>query len=274
VAGYFTHHDLLWVFHKIPYNKMSSTYGSGPLFHFAEQLYYVLGLPVVSLFLVGLVACLLRIVLYERDRNEHLLVLLGFLSFFAAHSIFWFLGIFNSMGLKRVLIGVIPFIAIIALQGFIVLSTLVYSQKQKFAALVVQAVVILSLVLFPFTSNPAAIHWKKEMTLGTDQRLAIQMAGLLSANRLPDTRIICAHPWFGEVLQLDWFDPRKRLDLNIQNIAVMNSSDILIWENWFAVVESSITREYLEKECDLKILYSLEKEEYGRKVEFVAYQKR
>src|SRR5690606_20495102 len=54
ITGYFIYHDFLWIFNRIPYAKLSSTYGSGRLIHFVDQLYYVVGLPIYLLLCLGI----------------------------------------------------------------------------------------------------------------------------------------------------------------------------------------------------------------------------
>src|SRR3989338_1932398 len=49
LAGYFVYKDLFWVFSKIPYAHLSSTYGHGTLFHFANELNYLVGIPIYFL---------------------------------------------------------------------------------------------------------------------------------------------------------------------------------------------------------------------------------
>ena len=118
IAGFFVYHDLFWVISRIPYAHLSSTYGSGSLFHFTEQMMYVTGVPVYILCWTGVVGILWRSCRKEITPELLIFVFPGFLFYLAAHSLFWYLGIFNSMGLKRVLIGVMPFIAILSLYGY------------------------------------------------------------------------------------------------------------------------------------------------------------
>ena len=49
-AGFYIYNDLFWVINKIPYARLSSTYGSGELFHFIDQMNYVVGIPIYILF--------------------------------------------------------------------------------------------------------------------------------------------------------------------------------------------------------------------------------
>lgn len=272
VAGYFVHHDLLWIFTKIPYAELSSTYGSGKLFHFGDQLMYVVGIPVYFLFWIGLISIIRRTVLMKISPEELILIFIGFACFFIAHSLFWYFGIFNSMGLKRVLIGVMPLAAIIALQGFNLITEEILGGK-RVLRLIFQGLFIGYIVLFPFTSNPAAIKWKTDMMLGQDQQSAQKSADFIISTAGSDYRIICAHPYLSEALDLDWFDQSKRLDLTRANIDKMQAGDYIIWENWFAVVESKISIEDLDNNAGLIKLFNIKTEQKGREVIYAIYTK-
>lgn len=79
--GYFIHHDLLWVIREIPYAHLDSIYGNGTLFHFSEKLYYLLGLPIYFLFVIGLIAIYWDAIKKKSNLNEQVLLALGFLTF-------------------------------------------------------------------------------------------------------------------------------------------------------------------------------------------------
>ena len=122
IAGFFVYNDFLWVFNKIPYAHLSSTYGSGRLFHFVDQLIYIVGVPIYILFWLGVISIIWKSIIlilnnfakqklfrssnavqkqiwkfcnsfpykYKKKINLELqvLVFLGFLSFFVAHTLF------------------------------------------------------------------------------------------------------------------------------------------------------------------------------------------
>lgn len=270
ITGYFAHGDFLWVFNKIPYAKMSSTYGSGELFHFAEQLYYVIGPPIYVLFGIGLIRILFNTLKSKTKPELGILITLGFFGFFIAHSLFWYLGIFNSMGLKRVMISVVPFIAIIGLMGYNSMREI--CNKVRFGILIPYAFILYTIV-FPFTSNPAAINWKKDLSLSEDQILAKSTTDYILQNQLNQNKLIYSHPYLSFLLNVDHFDKIKREELSIQSIANMKNGDCIIWENWFSVTESGINKAQLDKDNSLIQLYENDGIEKGRNIFYVVYQK-
>ncbi len=265
IAGYFIYHDFLWVFNKIPYAHLSSRYGSGKLFHFVEQLNYVIGIPIYILLCIGIIGIIWKAIRQTLKLELGLLVLLGFFAFFTAHTLFWYLGIFNSMGLNRVFVGVIPLIAIIALAGFNAITEDIFKEKIK-AKWLLQALLIAYIFIFPFTHNPAAINWNTDMNLSADQRDAIHVADIARQHSKPDQRYMFAHPYLSEVLDIDHFDDTQRLNLKKNIMKYLASGDIVIWESWFAVVENSVTKEYLDQQSDLTNIYTLKNKNSGEVV--------
>lgn len=265
IAGYFVFHDFLWVFNRIPYADLSSRYGSGRLFHFVEQLNYVVGVPIYILFCIGIIGIIWKAVRQNLKLELGLLVLLGFFAFFTAHTLFWYLGIFNSMGLNRVFVGVIPLIAIIALVGFNTLTEGLLKEKRT-AKRLLQGALAAYIFIFPFTSNPAAINWATDMNLSSDQHDAIHIADIARQHSKPDQRYMFAHPYLSEVLDIDYFDDTQSLNLKKKLMKHLTSGDIIIWENWFAVVENNVTKEYLDQQTDLTHIYTLKNKNSGEVV--------
>ncbi|MEI6682720.1 MAG: hypothetical protein WCO44_08830 [Bacteroidota bacterium] len=271
IAGYFVHHDILWVFTRIPYASLSSPYGSGDLLHFVRQMFYVVGFPVYALFVVGFFSLIIN-AFRSRIRAElHLLVLLGFSCFFLAHTLFWYFGIFNSMGLKRVLIGVMPLIAIIALVGFNQLTEGGVLGKSSMSRIVSQLVLLGAVIIFPFTAGPAAVNWNRDMMLAKDQQVAISTAKVVKSGAAAGCRILCGHPYLCEALEVDWFDTAKRIDLTRANLACRKAGDIIIWENWFAVVGSAIGKPELDATAGLKNIFDTIAMDSGHEIHFSVY---
>ncbi len=246
IAGYFVYHDFLWVFGKIPYARLSSAYGSGGLGHFVTQLIYVTGVPVYVLFWLGVVS---YIPAWIRKKEKIIsvntwLVLGCTVAFIAAHSLFWVLGIFNSMGLKRVLIGIMPLIAIISLHGFNMIS------EQKFISKnlkrIIQLIVALYICIFPFTKNPAALNLKKDLSLEQGQICASEVTSYIISNCKPYGKIYYAYHYFSVTFGIDHFDKAKHLELREENLDERSRGDLIIWDNWFARYSIGITPEYLE----------------------------
>lgn len=272
IAGYFIYQDILWVFNKIPYATMSSIYGEGHLGHFFEQLIYVLGIPVYLLLWLGVLAVLWKLYKNQLSKEEGIIVSLGFVFFFVFHTLFWYLGIFGSMGLNRVFIAVIPLIALLSLAGFNFLTGLSNYLLKKYNWIFI-SLILAYIVVFPFTSNPAAIDWKNDMMKTEEEKVADSVAEYIQES-FPDVKtFVYVHPYFGLALDIDHFDNEKHLNLRMDVVDHLESGDLIIWDDWFAVVDNGVSRQMLDRREDLKLV----KEFYGSKSErpllYVVYQK-
>ncbi|HOY30976.1 MAG TPA: hypothetical protein PKW80_03765 [Bacteroidales bacterium] len=247
IAGFFIHHDFLWVFSKIPYTRLSSAYGSGNALHFVTQLMYVAGVPVYILFWLGIVSYIsLWIRKKEKMISENTLLVMGCaVTFIFAHSLFWALGIFNSMGLKRVLIGILPLIAIISLQGF----NFITEQKSIHRNLksVIQLLIVIFICLFPFTKNPAALNFKKDLSLDESQKCAREVTKFVTSNFRTIGKLYYSYPYFSETFGIDYFDKTKHLELKTGNLDELCRGDLIIWDDWFALHTSGTTTSSIEQ---------------------------
>lgn len=254
IAGYFVYHDLLWVFNKIPYATTNSVYGSGKLLHFVSKLYYVIGLPVYLLFAVGLIK---NIVLHWKNKINVLTSQMGLvlniaLGFIVAHSMFWYLGIFNSMGLIRVMLCVTPFIAVIALQGYNAIAQWVI--LPKIALKYIQWVALAYMIIFPFTPNHAAIHFKKDMMLGPKQKAMQEISTMFSASKNKVNHFVYNAPGMSWALGIDHFDSSIRKELSNEILDNLEPGDVLIWDKGFSGFQAGIELNRLNKMPHLKKL--------------------
>ncbi len=269
VVGFFYYGDLLWVFTKIPYAQTDSIYGSGDLFRFVDQLPFVIGIPSAILLAVGLIVLLIQLVRRKFHSELHAIVFYGFLSFFVAHSLFWYLGIFNSMGLNRVLLGVMPFMAIIGLVGANAIISL--AKNSKIAKSVTTWLLAGLILLFPIADNPSAVHWKRDMNLSGEQQVAKEMADYLLRTQGRNHKFVYAPPYISVALDIDHFDRSKRMDLNPVWLKEVKKGDILIWDDWFSVVDCHITQEMMEERADFRKLKSFHGMQQDRPVTYTAY---
>lgn len=268
IAGYFVYGDLLWVFRKIPYAHLSSIYGEGTLTHFVEQLYYVVGAPIYVLFCLGFLSIIYKSAKMKTSKELFILVFLSFCSFFLAHTLFWYLGIFNSMGLKRVLIAVMPLISIIALIGFNFLTDEILQTKKGIRAIINYAIVLL-IIAFPFTQNHAAVHWEKDLSLTKDQVIANDIANFIRVEIKGKHRFIFAHPYLNEALKIDPFDKNVKLELQKDVFNKVQQGDIIIWDSWFSVLERDISSESLKENTRFSEIFRIENEGSST---FIVYQ--
>lgn len=269
VAGWFHYKDILWVFTKIPYATTTSNYGNGDLFHFVDQLPFVIGIPSVLILAIGTLVLIVRWIRGQFNPNLHALILYGFLSYFIAHSMFWYLGIFNSMGLNRVLLGIIPFIAILGLVG---VNTLLDGIKNQKIQLGITSLIAVLLLTFPIWENPSSVHWQRDMNLSQEQQAAQEAADFAITQKEKGNRFIYLPPYLSMALRLDHFDFDMRGDLHPIALKNIQPGDVLIWDNWFSPVDGHVTQQAIEESGSFKKLKEVKYRQEEREIVYIVYK--
>jgi hypothetical protein len=267
IAGYPVYHNILWVFTENPYSTLKHVYGSGKLFHFVDQMQYIAGLPLYILFWAGVLASLFRIRNFGHDLFYWVIVMGSFFAFFVAHSLFWYFGIFGSMGLNRVLVGVMPLAAIIALKGF----NLLLGIGRKPLRIAFQGLIIAYVIIFPFTSNNAAVNFKSTMVLTDKQEDAVKLSKDIKP-LINGHKVLCSYPFL--VMELD-FNPFLELANGaVQSplIDIQKPGDFAIWDIWYVGSNNGVTKDGLLRRADIEMLKTY-KNEKGED-EFIVFRKR
>ena len=97
------------------------------------------------------------------------------------------------------------------------------------------------------------------------------MAGFIQGAdiRTDSTTFFFSHPYLSIPLGLDYFQPEQRRELDRAALQSLKPGDIVIWENWFAVVDKGVSLEVLQSRYGLQVLRNFEREGEGRKEVFV-----
>lgn len=273
LAGWFVHRDLLWIFTKIPYARMSSIYGKGTWYHFFERMFDVVGLGGYVLLVLGMIAIVWQTVQGKVPRAVQVFAFLGFGGFFVAHSLFWTLGIFNSMGLHRVFIGVMPMIGLIGLYGYnFVVEDLAGGRKALQYGL---GGLLLGLVVaFPFIGNPSSIHWQRDFMLDDNQRvLDEQVAAWVKQHKAPDARVRFMPPYLYLAFEIDPFATGLDRNMSKTTADTLRPGDLLIWDNWYAVVELEMSRASLDSNATLRPVFEAAVPNNTPPIAYVVYEK-
>lgn len=238
LLGSLYYKDLLWVFHKIPYANLGSPYGEGNWLHFFDKMTYVCGIPLVILFWIGLAGYSFEKANTQLRNKPAILIPLCFVSFFVAHSIFWSLGIFNSMGLKRVFAAVTPLMAILALWP--IEKALSNFDRKSTKAIVLGYLGFI--LVFPFTKGPAATEFLRDLNLTEKQQ------SLANFELIPDgRRVVYADPYLSLKYDINPFNPEEYLELHQNNLSSLKKWDLIIWDNWHAAIDNGIEERYINE---------------------------
>lgn len=267
LGAVFLGRSLLWIWTEIPYANLDSPYGSGKLTHFVEQLFYILGPVFTALFCLSL---LMNLWLNRSYKKESYLFLILFLSFFLFHSLSWYLGLFNSLGLKRVFGAILPIMAIIMVIGLEQLVGRIINPSIRKS---IMGLICITTAALLFSKGPAGINWEREMNLSPPQELALEVCEYIEKEKIIYGRVIFADRFLFEGLNTDPYDPNQFLLLQEENYEKLQENDLVIWDNWHAVVDFGVNENNLTP-LGFKKVKELVREEKSRTVKFVLYSKR
>lgn len=274
IAGFCTHHSFLWIFTKIPYAKMSSVYGTGNWEHFFINTPFITGIPLYGLFLAGIFFLAFKIFSKNfllENKREFFLVYGCALSYFLAHVVFWALGIFNSMGLLRVLIAVLPLFAVIQLRGFNLVDFLPAAFPKK----IVFTFLLASVVLFPFTGNKFAWSYKKQFDLTVGQIQVTNAVQLMKA-KFPEYKNSVFYydaSYVSLLLDLDPFDESVSRPVWKVWSTPHTKSEFVFWDDWFSAFEMSMPLESVDGNPHFeRVQEFLQQDEWGREKRLILFK--
>jgi hypothetical protein len=274
IIGAFFYKDILWLIHEIPYASLKERYGNGSLFDFVHRLNYVIEKPIYSLFLIGAAATLWRFLKNRKSDKSSLLFFLilgSFVAVFVGHSLFWWKGIFNSMGLPRVLLAVYPAIVLLALVGT---NCLLDWIKQPTMKQVVLGAICAVIAIFPFTNRSQGVVYNEQLFEITTNTILIKDIKPFIESAYPNylnMKLYYTHPAISFVLNQDYFDGKYHQELHELQKGTLDKNTLIIWDNKMAILESNVKKADLTNRGDLNVLATFRRNKNGDVVEFVVF---
>lgn len=257
--GHFYYNDFLWIFNKMSYATLDGAYGSGPFWHFADKLHTVIGDFQPALLIIGLLTGLVSLIQYWRGNavfsKEKLWLVYGIsVAYFLAHSIFWYFGIFNSFGLLRVFIGVLPLFALIMIEGINAVIQFFPKKNNTIWQRTFLCLLIITLFLYLNKKVKYAFHYYQNAAQeGQNQLVAKYIADYPQYTYYFDA-IHLALP-----LEADWFDPAiHRTTPQLFTGEPIPAKSLIFWDNVFTGRERKIPLEKFQQDKRLKLIECLE----------------
>ncbi len=251
-AGKPVHGDYWWIFNKMTYRGLVSAYGSGPWDHFINNMPSVIGIALYIMLAIGLLYGFFKLVAggqWFRDqlaRDEAWLVYGMFLSYFAAHTIFWWKGMFNSFGLMRVMLGIMPAILLICLRGLNTVVSLLLTIHRR--AEPVALVLLLSGLAWSFFGR---LSWDADFRLNAAQRSLYQAADA-ALQKFPNKsdNVYYIEAYAAAIpLGLDVFDRyHTREAWRLHSGEPVPPNSIIVYDNWFFGHEAQVPLEELQQD--------------------------
>lgn len=197
------------------------------------------------------------------------------MAFFIAHTCFWALGIFNSMGLSRVFVFVMPLMAMIVLDGFNYIELLMLKLNIKLANFIKYTIIFL-LLIFPFLNGPSSYKIPENFELESTQKVVKNSVVPYLKLYHPNKTVIISDVGISFFLNIDPFDKKScKMYFDISDFKQIDSNHVVIWDNWFSPVEYGTPFEKLAKCNTLKMDTSFNyTDKKGRVVEYAVFSKK
>jgi hypothetical protein len=254
--------DFWWIFNKMTYRGLESAYGHGKWDHFLNNLPSVLGIALCIMLILGLVYGLFALLANGRwarealVRDEVWLVYAMLLSYFIAHSIFWWKGMFNSFGLMRVMLGIMPAFLLVSLRGWNMLEGAVASLSAKAARPLLALFV--AMLLWSFFGR---LRWAQDFGPTSWQRSFDSMA-LKVKEKYPDLQ---KNIYYLEAnaaalpLELDIMDRyRTREAWRLYSGEPAPANSLVVYDDWFFGHEGKVPLDQLRQDKRLEFLGEFE----------------
>jgi hypothetical protein len=253
IIGYFVFGDILWIINKQPYSLGESIYGSGSLFHFIKNSNSIFGIPLTILIVAGLFYWGYDVIrnFSLRSQNTILFIIIAgsWMTFFAAHSYVWWKGTGGSLGLIRVMGGIIP---LAALTGMKIFGFVSEKLKSKNITYTIFSVFALFQIVLMFTQNNLML--KADPT----EQLIKKSADYIRYNE-EGKKVFYFNPLLIHFLEIDPYDITKCnwwVADKQQPSNTLEWGDLLVWDAHFGPNEGGVQFENLEKDPFLKKIKS------------------
>ena len=274
VIGFWVYNDLFWIITRLPYSAQSSSYGHGTISHFINKAPLLFGWPILILFGVGMLFSITQSIQKQERKFTAIRFLLLTISigYFSAHSIVWAFGMGSSAGLERVMAGISPAIALMALIGYD--STINKIKFSRISATVITIVIGVILILEGVSKHRLPITLKRE------EVEISEMANYIKENNLDTNFIFYSNPTSAYFLNLDHFSQNKSsnyipLKGNEQEV---KSGSLIIWDAHFSPNGNQVPKADLENNSHYKKLKTVTPKNpftvyTGQNYEVILYQK-
>lgn len=252
LIGSFYTDNLFWVV-DIPYTSSASVYGHGQWDHYVTKLAELLNWPMFGLMIIGILRAWLLQVKEKTIYPGVLLASLLILALFIAHSAVWYLGIFASAGLERVLLIVFPFIWIFILVGInLVLWPILSMKILRRSSYIILAFLLFSNIYF----SPLRHYYWYQLVQGTEVENASRNGIILDLAQYNIDFLVVDDPFIGFEMNLNFKDPEARMTWNgyrylFDQIA---PEEYLLWDSYYAVSQYQIELDDLKEDSRLQLI--------------------
>ena len=178
------------------------------------------------------------------------------------------------MGLSRVFVFVMPLMAIIILDGLNFIEVL-SSMWNKQMSTYIKNILIILILIFPFLNTPSSYKIPDDFELTSTQK-TIKYKLVPYLNKYKKNKLVVLSDIdITYFYNLDPFDKKNcKMYYDIPDFNLVDSNEVVIWDNWFAPEEFNVPLEKLLENKSLKLDTSIiDKDNKGRNIQFVVFSR-
>jgi len=289
LVGYIVTSDWLWLIAGNPYiNAADNHYGSGSFWHFFIFAIPVFGLPFLLTLIYPirqpkLIPNLFRVLTWSNQQQVWFFLIMGsFWSYFLAHTVLWWLGMWASLGLTRVMFVIVAPMTLMAMKCWEDLAERkAWFQGKAIRVLLISTTLAYPIVLATLFQEPADVEsssmhqlyrkiappsWPERIPyseavwppqLGIEERVNVRLIDTLNAVLPEYKRTTCftSHPFFNFLLDRDPYDTNNILPLYDWKKA--QPGQLIFWDGHYAPNELGIQKEELFADTTIRFLFTI-----------------
>jgi len=256
IVGGFYYEDFLWVVNEMPYKgNAQGIYGSGELLHYVKASKYIVGTGLSVLTLAGLVLWILDPMVKPKKPPkqwlmETLVAYMPFMVYLAAHSYVWWKGAGNSVGMIRVMIAVLPSVALLGV--FAYSRIMEWIPVHNWIKQLATGLFCIFLVFIPHKLYDIPVP------LVGEQRIVKMATDWLCESEYTGNRFFYYNPFFPHFLKIDPYDDaisHQFVHSRTNPETKVEEGEIVIWDAHFSPNEGKLPLENLMNNKGLKLIH-------------------
>ena len=253
LLGAYQFKDLLWVIRNNPYPLIHPVYHTpGDFWVFIKKADITFGIPVLALLCLGIIRLFTTLFSADKEKRKNafeiiLMFLIPVLGYYFFHSFMYSKGWAGSLRFIRVMAGILPLTALIALYGSGVFSML--AANRNWLRNVFMALIAGLIIVFNFTT------YKIPIPLGEEETILKKGTDWVKAGFNPMPLVLYNDfnvPYF---LNTDPYSPQKSLQLwftpSLKDIPM---GAIYIWDSHFGPNECNIPLDTVMRDPYLRLI--------------------
>ncbi|MCB9252799.1 MAG: hypothetical protein H6605_10055 [Flavobacteriales bacterium] len=263
ILGWIILNDPQWILHN-PYIKAQlldlNICGSGSLFHYVNGSRFIFSLAGSVLLLAGTLWALFSVVKISKNGSflhRYMFWLCAgiFWLYFGVHSFIWWKGMMGSCGYSRVMIVIVPLMALLSVYG-------AHRSAEKLSKYTLYLkTLLLVLIGVSFSHTYQAVRYRIPLEISREQAEFVKVADWVKTQDFSKNKLFFLYPYLSMLTDTDPYDKERFEFLWSFDFDYSPPGSILIWDGHFGPNECQIPLDKLMNNPDFELLRSFIPEE-------------